>query len=412
MRNILTVVIILAGILFVPLNASAEDIKATFSIGSQTYTMGEGLHVMDGEPFIQDGRTFIPIRYLALALEVPEENIKWISKSQKVVLKKDEKKITLTVGEKTMEVNNESSSMDVAPIVKNGRTYLPARWLAEALGYKVQWQESNGNITISLIDTIQRMHINGIYWNDDTSIPSWVTAEMDNVPYCIVTTEEWFEEDNYEQLDNFISKAGKIFYLKPGCVAPAVKASLIRTFSKGDGSFQGLILELDTNTAFVSGVDYTILPDNPSNEYKWSARSGVKLIKPLENTSGEFKGLHVNGVYWHGDNRIPSWINRFPCDFLISFEEPITTNINLDALRRFMYKAGGDFVLRKEGYPDIAVSASGSCNDENNFQAAIVDLEPEEKIKMVSGISYTLYPVNTNSEYKWIVRSGITVKLP
>jgi hypothetical protein len=29
--------------------------------------------------------------------------------------------------------------MDVAPMINNGRTYLPARWVAEALGYQVDW---------------------------------------------------------------------------------------------------------------------------------------------------------------------------------------------------------------------------------------------------------------------------------
>jgi hypothetical protein len=29
--------------------------------------------------------------------------------------------------------------MDVAPVIKDGRTYLPARWVANALGYQVDW---------------------------------------------------------------------------------------------------------------------------------------------------------------------------------------------------------------------------------------------------------------------------------
>jgi hypothetical protein len=29
--------------------------------------------------------------------------------------------------------------MDVAPVIKEGRTYLPARYVAEALGYRVDW---------------------------------------------------------------------------------------------------------------------------------------------------------------------------------------------------------------------------------------------------------------------------------
>ncbi len=31
--------------------------------------------------------------------------------------------------------------MDVAPEIVNGRTMLPARWVAEGLGYAVGWNE-------------------------------------------------------------------------------------------------------------------------------------------------------------------------------------------------------------------------------------------------------------------------------
>ncbi|PHJ37101.1 hypothetical protein P378_18785 [Desulforamulus profundi] len=38
--------------------------------------------------------------------------------------------------------------LDVAPIMKNGRTYLPARWIAEAFGYEVKWDEQSKAILI------------------------------------------------------------------------------------------------------------------------------------------------------------------------------------------------------------------------------------------------------------------------
>mgnify|MGYP000893562554 CR=1 FL=1 len=48
-----------------------------------------------------------------------------------------------------LKVNDKNIIMDVAPEVVNGRTFLPARWVAEALGYQVLWDSFSKTITIT-----------------------------------------------------------------------------------------------------------------------------------------------------------------------------------------------------------------------------------------------------------------------
>jgi hypothetical protein len=38
--------------------------------------------------------------------------------------------------------------MDVAPLIRNGRTYLPARYVAEAFGYTLAWDAAGRMVTI------------------------------------------------------------------------------------------------------------------------------------------------------------------------------------------------------------------------------------------------------------------------
>ncbi len=38
--------------------------------------------------------------------------------------------------------------MDVTPIIRDGRTYLPARYVAECFGYQVTWNEAMQTLTI------------------------------------------------------------------------------------------------------------------------------------------------------------------------------------------------------------------------------------------------------------------------
>lgn len=92
---------------------------------------------MDAAPFIKDSRTFVPVRFLGNALGVSDSNIAWDSAARKATL---QGKLELTIGSKTMQKDGVPISMDVAPMIVNpGRTMLPARWVAEGLGFEVGW---------------------------------------------------------------------------------------------------------------------------------------------------------------------------------------------------------------------------------------------------------------------------------
>lgn len=56
--------------------------------------------------------------------------------------------IILTIGEKTAKAFGEAKTNDVAPKIVNDRTMLPARFVAESLGAKVDWDEDKQLVTI------------------------------------------------------------------------------------------------------------------------------------------------------------------------------------------------------------------------------------------------------------------------
>jgi hypothetical protein len=97
---------------------------------------------MNAAPFIENGRTFVPIRYLGYSLGLTPDQVKWSSELKAAILNKGEKQIRMTIGSKLIWVNNQPQLIDVAPILKpvEYRTYLPARYVVEALGYQVEWQ--------------------------------------------------------------------------------------------------------------------------------------------------------------------------------------------------------------------------------------------------------------------------------
>lgn len=61
---------------------------------------------------------------------------------------KDSINIDMVIGSNVLAVNGQSSRMDVAPVIVNGRTYLPARGVAKALGYTVSWDATTQTVSI------------------------------------------------------------------------------------------------------------------------------------------------------------------------------------------------------------------------------------------------------------------------
>lgn len=131
--------------------AWASDVpssKVVFEIGSNTYILNDKTATMEAAPFIENNRTFVPVRYLALSLGVSEDDIVWSASARTVTLKADDVSVEMAVGGNILYVNDSPREMDVTPVIKNGRTYLPARYVAESLGYKVRWDAANRSVFI------------------------------------------------------------------------------------------------------------------------------------------------------------------------------------------------------------------------------------------------------------------------
>lgn len=108
---------------------------AVFFVGKTTYQADGYAKTMDVAPYTANGRIYVPVRYLAEALGLA---VDWNAETESVTLA-GEKEIKLVIKQKTMIVNGNPVNMDVVPVTYQGRTMLPARWVAEALGYTVYW---------------------------------------------------------------------------------------------------------------------------------------------------------------------------------------------------------------------------------------------------------------------------------
>lgn len=129
------------------------DVSGTtiFTIGSTTYTVNGIAKTMDVAPYIKNDRTFIPLRFVAQAAGVADNNIIWNAADQSVVLIKGDRVIKLVIGSNQLLINGMALTMDVAPeLVDPGRTMLPLRAVTQALGCLITWDAATQTATVSL----------------------------------------------------------------------------------------------------------------------------------------------------------------------------------------------------------------------------------------------------------------------
>ena len=120
--------------------------SANFTVGATVYSVNGVQYVMDVAPYISNGRTFVPVRYLGDALGA---TVSWDAATQTVTLTKGSNTETMNIGSTTMTVNGAAVTMDVAPVIVNSRTMLPARFVAQGLGAQVGWNPATQEVLIT-----------------------------------------------------------------------------------------------------------------------------------------------------------------------------------------------------------------------------------------------------------------------
>lgn len=138
---------------------SAELFKTIIvTLGSQKAYVNGKETILAVAPYSVSGVTMIPFRFLGESL------------GAKVEYEADKKQITMTLGGKTLElvIGNSTALVDGLPValkhvpeVKKGVTFVPLRFVAEALGATVSADKTGKKITISYIikaDALGHIH--------------------------------------------------------------------------------------------------------------------------------------------------------------------------------------------------------------------------------------------------------------
>jgi hypothetical protein len=78
----------------------------------------------------------VPVRFVS---ETFGATVKWDKNERKVTITRYDTTLEMWIGNKRMMVNGTQKDLSSPPEIKNNRTYLPFRAIAEAMGAEVSW---------------------------------------------------------------------------------------------------------------------------------------------------------------------------------------------------------------------------------------------------------------------------------
>ena len=146
--SVLMITIMLFSTMMFPVSADTGEISVYLDAAKIEF---------DVKPQIINGRTMVPIRAI---FEKMGAVVEWDGNTSSAICTKGDTVVKMTVNSMDMYINNQLTKMDISPVVIDGRTLAPARYVAEAVGADVQWDQNNNAVIITSIKNTTEINNN------------------------------------------------------------------------------------------------------------------------------------------------------------------------------------------------------------------------------------------------------------
>jgi len=100
------------------------------------------------EPFITEGTTMVPLRFVVEALG---KEVEWEGTEKKITIIDEKSEPNLTINMfigKAEYTGDKEGALAIAPLIKEGRTFVPLRAIAEIFGSEVDWDGETRTVII------------------------------------------------------------------------------------------------------------------------------------------------------------------------------------------------------------------------------------------------------------------------
>jgi hypothetical protein len=144
---ILAVVVLTAAMTMTAFGAEADSVKEAPDI---KIVIDGALTSYKNVPVSVNGSNLLPLRELLVNLGVPndDDHIIYKSADKSVTIIYGQTTILLKIGDTTAYVNGEPIKLNAAPILYKNSTFIPIRFVAEAMGKKVVWDGKTRTVLV------------------------------------------------------------------------------------------------------------------------------------------------------------------------------------------------------------------------------------------------------------------------
>lgn len=153
-KNLLTVLLVLVLIFSNTIHTMAQS-EIVVKLN------GKNIAFPDVKPYMDTvaNRVLVPVRFVAESLGA---DVKWDNNKKSVSIVKGTTRIELKLGEKKFSLNGDVKQMDTVAFIKYDRTFVPIRFISEALGVNVGWDQSTYTALLNDIENSKEFVMQGI----------------------------------------------------------------------------------------------------------------------------------------------------------------------------------------------------------------------------------------------------------
>lgn len=151
--KLLLVVVILATTLFPNSTAASAPIFIHMN--------GQQLSVPNNLTIIQNGRVYVPISFISNSMGA---NVKWNHQRKIVNISQSNNQVELRIGQQVYVHNMVRKGMDVAPFIRQSRTMVPIRFVADSLNLHVHWDANRRTVFLQTNHQPAEQISEELYW--------------------------------------------------------------------------------------------------------------------------------------------------------------------------------------------------------------------------------------------------------
>ncbi|MFD1358995.1 copper amine oxidase N-terminal domain-containing protein [Fictibacillus halophilus] len=117
----------------------------TEAAGEIKVQVNGNLLIFDVQPYMDNNRVLVPLRGV---FEKLGGEVTWNNETRSVSVKHTGGTVKLTLDSKNVLINGKQKAIDVPARLKDGRTFVPLRFVGEAMGADVKWSGYNQTVYI------------------------------------------------------------------------------------------------------------------------------------------------------------------------------------------------------------------------------------------------------------------------